>query len=90
MRLLQCLLYRNRCYLKGETITRRILKRLVNGGADMTNEEISAAIAEINSRSRSNTHRLDKQEQRQDNLDKLMKAHSKESVTETATRVVAQ
>ena len=40
----------------------------------MTNEEIAAAIAEIDSRSRSNTHRLDKMEQRQDNLDKLISA----------------
>lgn len=40
----------------------------------MTNEEIAAAIAEIDSRSRSNTHRLDKMEQRQDNLDKLVTA----------------
>ena len=56
----------------------------------MTTEEIAASIAEIDSRSRSNAHRLDKQEQRQDNLDKLMKAHSKESGPETATGVVAQ
>ena len=40
----------------------------------MTNEEIAAAIAETDSRSRSNTHRLDKMEQRQDNLDKLLTA----------------
>ena len=40
----------------------------------MTNEEIAAAIAETDSRSRSNTHRLDKMEQRQDNLDKLVTA----------------
>ncbi|MGM9640482.1 MAG: hypothetical protein ACI3V3_03865 [Faecousia sp.] len=40
----------------------------------MTNEEIAAAIAETESRSRSNTHRLDKLEQRQDNLDKLVTA----------------
>ena len=37
----------------------------------MTNEEIAKALAEIDSRCKSNTHRLDKQEQRQDNLDKL-------------------
>lgn len=40
----------------------------------MTNEEIAKAIAETDSRSRSNTHRLDKMEQRQDNLDKLVTA----------------
>ena len=40
----------------------------------MTNEEIAASIAEIDSRSRSNTHRLDKMEKRQDNLDKLVSA----------------
>lgn len=31
----------------------------------MTNEEIAKALAEIDSRCKSNTHRLDKQEQRQ-------------------------
>lgn len=40
----------------------------------MTNEEIAAAIAETDSRSRSNAHRLDKMEKRQDNLDKLVTA----------------
>lgn len=40
----------------------------------MTNEEIAKALAEIDSRCKSNTHRLDKQEQRQDNLDKLVTA----------------
>ena len=40
----------------------------------MTNEEIAAAIAETESRCKSNTHRLDKMEQRQDNLDKLVTA----------------
>ena len=42
----------------------------------MTNEEIAKALAEIDSRCKSNTHRLDKQEQRQDNLDKLVSAVS--------------
>ena len=40
----------------------------------MTTEEIAAAIAETESRSRSNAHRLDKMEKRQDNLDKLVTA----------------
>lgn len=40
----------------------------------MTNEEIAAAISDVNNRSKSNTHRLDKLEQRQDNLDKLVTA----------------
>lgn len=40
----------------------------------MTTEEIAAAIAETDSRSRSNSHRLDKMEKRQDNLDKLVTA----------------
>lgn len=38
----------------------------------MTNEEIAAAISDVNNRSKSNTHRLDKLEQRQDNLDSLV------------------
>lgn len=42
----------------------------------MTNEEMAAAIAEVDSRSKSNTHRLDKIEERQDNLDKLVTAVS--------------
>lgn len=42
----------------------------------MTTEEMAAAIAETDSRCRSNTHRLDKMEERQDNLDKLVSAVS--------------
>lgn len=38
----------------------------------MTNEEIAAALSDVNNRSKSNTHRLDKLEQRQDNLDSLV------------------
>lgn len=34
-------------------------------------EELAVKVAEIDQRSRSNTHRLEKMEQRQDNLDKL-------------------
>lgn len=40
----------------------------------MSNEEIAAAIAEVENRAKSNTHRLDKMEERQDNLDKLVAA----------------
>ena len=38
----------------------------------MTNEEIAKALSDVNNRSKSNTHRLDKLEQRQDNLDSLV------------------
>ena len=38
----------------------------------MSNEDIAAAIADVESRAKSNTHRLDKMEERQDNLDKLV------------------
>ena len=34
-------------------------------------EDIAVKVAEIEQRSKSNTHRLDKVEERQDNLDKL-------------------
>lgn len=40
----------------------------------MSNDEIAAAIADVESRAKSNTHRLDKMEKRQDNLDKLVAA----------------
>ena len=40
----------------------------------MSNDEIAAAIADVESRAKSNTHRLDKMEERQDNLDKLVAA----------------
>lgn len=40
----------------------------------MSNEEIAAAIADVENRAKSNTHRLDKMEERQDNLDKLVAA----------------
>ena len=35
-------------------------------------EDIAVKVAEIDQRSKSNTHRLDKVEERQDNLDKLV------------------
>lgn len=35
-------------------------------------EDIAVKVAEIDSRSKSNSHRLDKVEERQDNLDKLV------------------
>ncbi len=38
----------------------------------MTMEEVAAAIAGADSRSRANAHRLDKLERRQDDLDKLV------------------
>ena len=38
----------------------------------MTNEEISRAMVGMDSRAKSNTHRLDKLEARQDNLDTLV------------------
>ena len=37
----------------------------------MTTEEIAASVQEINDRAKSNTHRLDRLEQRQDDLEKL-------------------
>lgn len=40
----------------------------------MTNEEIAAALKEVESRSKSNVKRLDRMEERQDNLDKLVSA----------------
>ena len=59
-------------------------------------EEIAVKVAEIDQRSKSNTHRLDKVEERQDNLDKLVSSvsalaneqeHIKEDVTEIKTDV---
>lgn len=38
----------------------------------MTTEELAVAFTEVDSRSRSNTHRLDRLEERQDNLDQLV------------------
>lgn len=37
----------------------------------MTNEEVVALLSEVNSRSKSNTHRLDEMEKRQDDLEEL-------------------
>ena len=59
-------------------------------------EDIAVKVAEIDQRSKSNTHRLDKVEERQDNLDKLVSSvsalaneqeHIKEDVTEIKTDV---
>ena len=38
----------------------------------MTNEEMTERLVEVEQRSKSNTHRLDEVERRQDNLDKLV------------------
>ena len=38
----------------------------------MNHEEVIAALATVDSRSKSNTHRLDEMEKRQDNLDELV------------------
>ena len=54
-------------------------------------EDLAVKVAEIDQRSKSNTHRIDKVEQRQDNLDRLVTSvaalateqeHIKEDVTE--------
>ena len=59
-------------------------------------EDIAVKVTEIDQRSKSNTHRLDKVEERQDNLDKLVSSvsalaneqeHIKEDVTEIKTDV---
>ena len=59
-------------------------------------EDIAVKVTEIDQRSKSNTHRLDKVEERQDNLDKLVSSvsalaneqeHIKEDVTEITTDV---
>lgn len=64
----------------------------------MSNEEIAAAIADVESRAKSNTHRLDKMEERQDNLDKLVTAvagvqkdleHTQQDVGEIKSNVKA-
>ena len=61
-------------------------------------EDIAVKVVEIDQRSKSNTHRLDKVEERQDNLDKLVSSvsalaneqeHIKEDVTEIKTDVKA-
>lgn len=63
----------------------------------MTNEEMKQ-LTEVEQRSRSNTHRIDKLEERQDNLDKLVASvavmateqeHIKEDVTEIKSGVKA-
>jgi seryl-tRNA synthetase len=62
----------------------------------MTNDEIAVKLTETESRSKSNSHRLDKVEERQDNLDSLVASVSamakeqeniKEDVTEIKTDV---
>lgn len=64
----------------------------------MSNDEIAAAIADVESRAKSNTHRLDKMEKRQDNLDKLVTAvagvqkdleHTQQDVGEIKSNVKA-
>lgn len=64
----------------------------------MSNDEIAAAIADVESRAKSNTHRLDKMEKRQDNLDKLVAAvagvqkdleHTQQDVGEIKSNVKA-
>jgi seryl-tRNA synthetase len=64
----------------------------------MSNEEMAVKLAETESRSKSNSHRLDKVEERQDNLDKLVSSVSamakeqeniKDDVTEIKTDVKA-
>ena len=45
----------------------------------MTNEELAMKLQEVDDRSKSNLHRLDKMEERQDNFDRLVS-----SVTELA------
>ena len=42
----------------------------------MTNEQIISALKDAESRSKSNTHRIDRMEERQDNLDKLVSSVS--------------
>jgi seryl-tRNA synthetase len=62
----------------------------------MTNEEIGMRLTEVDQRSKSNTHRIDKVEERQDNLDKLVASvavmaqeqeHIKDDVTEIKSDV---
>ena len=57
----------------------------------MNTEELAVKVAEIDQRSKSNVHRIDKMEERQDNLDKLVSSvaalateqeHIKDDVTE--------
>lgn len=43
----------------------------------MTQDEISEKLVEVDSRSKSNMHRLDKMEERQDNLEQLTNAFTK-------------
>jgi len=42
----------------------------------VTNEQIISALKDAESRSKSNTHRIDRMEERQDNLDKLVSSVS--------------
>lgn len=44
----------------------------MKGVSGVTNEEMAAALASVESRSKSNTHRLDEMERRQDDLDELV------------------
>lgn len=64
----------------------------------MTTEELAVKVTEVESRGKSNTHRIDKLEDRQDNLDRLVASvstlaqeqeHIKDDVTEIKTDVKA-
>lgn len=64
----------------------------------MNNEELAVTLADVDARAKSNTHRLDKMEERQDNLDKLVAAvagvqkdleHTQQDVGEIKSNVKA-
>ena len=64
----------------------------------MNNEDLAVTLADVDARARSNTHRLDKMEERQDNLDKLVTAvagvqkdleHTQQDVGEIKSNVKA-
>lgn len=61
-------------------------------------EDLAVKVAEVDQRTKSNTHRIDKLEERQDNLDRLVSSvaslateqeHIKDDVTEIKTDVKA-
>ena len=57
-------------------------------------EDIAVKVAEIEQRSKSNTHRLDKVEERQDNLDKLVSSvevlATRQETVETDVKALAE
>lgn len=64
----------------------------------MNNEDLAVTLADVESRAKSNAHRLDKMEERQDNLDKLVTAvagvqkdleHTQQDVGEIKSNVKA-